>query len=54
MDTWEGEYGTNFAIPGFTQWAADMKLPFFSCEIRAPYLGKLSLSEATFRAEMPV
>jgi hypothetical protein len=42
MDTWEGEYGTNFAIPGFTQWAADIKLPFFSCEIRAPYLGKLS------------
>ena len=52
MDTWEGEYGTNFAIPGFTQWAADMKLPFFLCKIRASYIGKLSLSEATFKAEM--
>jgi hypothetical protein len=30
MGTWEGEHGTNFAIPGLTQWAADMKLPFFS------------------------
>ena len=52
MDTWEGEYGTNFAIPGFTQWASDMKLPLFVCEIRASYLGKLCLSEATFKAEM--
>lgn len=52
VDVWSGEYGTNFAIPGFLLWVRDMKLPYFIAEIRGAYVGKPHISETEFKEEM--
>ena len=54
VDVWSGEYGTNFAIPGFLLWVRDMKLPYFIAEIRGAYVGKALISETEFKEEMLV
>ena len=36
--SWDGEYGTNFAIPGFTDWVRDMKVPWWVADLRNSYL----------------
>ena len=36
--SWDGEYGTNFAIPGFTDWVRDMKVPWWVADLRLSYL----------------
>ncbi len=54
VDVWSGEYGTNFAIPGFLLWVQDMKLPYFIAEIRGAYVGKALISETEFKEEMLV
>jgi len=38
MDRWDGEYGSNFAIPGFTDWVRDMKVPWWVADLRLSYL----------------
>ena len=35
---WDGEYGSNFAIPGFTDWVRDMKVPWWGADLRLSYL----------------
>ena len=35
---WDGEYGSNFAIPGFTDWVRDMKVPWWVADLRNSYL----------------
>ena len=37
MDRWDGEYGSNFAIPGFTDWVRDMKVPWWVADLRLSY-----------------
>jgi hypothetical protein len=41
MDRWDGEYGSNFAIPGFTDWVRDMKVPWWVADLRLSYLSYL-------------
>jgi hypothetical protein len=36
-DRWDGEYGTNFAIPGFGRWVRDMQVPWWVAELRNSY-----------------
>lgn len=38
MVRWDGEYGSNFAIPGFTDWVRDMKVPWWVADLRLSYL----------------
>ena len=40
-DGWEGEYGSNFAIPGFRCWVRDMKVPWWVGDLRGSYLGRV-------------
>ena len=45
MDRWDGEYGTNFAIPNFTLWVRDMKIPWWLADLRGSYLNAASVAD---------
>ena len=32
--SWDGEYGSNFLIPGFCDWVRDMKIPWWVADLR--------------------
>ena len=38
MDRWDGEYGSNFLIPGFADWVRDMQIPWWVADLRLSYL----------------
>ena len=44
MDRWDGEYGSNFAIPGLTLWVRDMKIPWWLADLRSSYLNTGSVA----------
>ena len=43
--TFAGEYGTNFAIPGFLQWVQDMRVPWWIATMRNEWMADLEEGE---------
>ena len=41
--SWDGEYGSNFFIPGFADWVRDMQIPWWVADLRNSYRDGLRL-----------